>query len=74
MRGHEGLVDAFEAVAVCTVRTPGLGEGRDDLPGHTTPVDRLAPGDGAVGTGPVGRHGRGEKTYLGGTEAGKWGR
>jgi len=45
VRDWEGLVDAFGAVAVRRVRTPGLGDGRNDFPGHAHPADRLVSSD-----------------------------
>ena len=45
LRSRQSVAIAFGSVAVCELRSPGLGNRRNDLPGHAHPADVLVPGD-----------------------------
>jgi hypothetical protein len=45
LRRRQSLAVGFDVVAVCELRPPSIGYGRNDLPGYAHPADSLVPGD-----------------------------
>ncbi len=45
LRRRQGLAAGFGLVAMCELRPPSLGDGRDDLPGYAHPAHALVSGD-----------------------------
>src|SRR5579875_2161988 len=87
LQRRQGLAARFGLVAMCELRPPSLGDGRDDLPGYAHPAHALVSGD-VVGDHAEERRramvrpGRDrlagaievDETYLGGIEKGMRGR